>query len=122
MGAPPPAHQRTSLVTQTCEPPFTLHSLAELDILRAWEWYEQQQPGLGDRFVAAAGAAILRASRWPNAGTPVIQNANGDVLERRITTAGFSYAVRYRVKDEQLVVMAVYYQRRHPGFAAERTP
>ena len=98
----------------------TLHSLAELDVLDAWEWYEQQQPGLGDRFVVAVGAAIVRASRWPNAGTPAIHDDNGDVVERRVATAGFPYVVRYRVTDGQLVVMAVYHQRRRPDFGADR--
>ena len=101
--------------------PFTLHSLAERDVLGAWEWYEQRQPGLGDRFVVAVGTAIVRASRWPNPGTPVIHLTNGDVLERRIATTSFPYAVRYRVTDGQLIVMAVYHQRRHPDFGAERT-
>jgi plasmid stabilization system protein ParE len=102
--------------------PFTLHSLAELDVLDAWEWYEQQQPGLGDRFVVAVGAAIARASRSPKAGTPAIHEANGEVVERRIATAGFPYAVRYRVTDGQLLVMAVYHQRRDPNFGADRLP
>ena len=100
--------------------PFALHSLAELDVLDAWEWYEQQQPGLGDRFVADVGAAIARASRSPNAGTPAIHEANGEVLERRIATASFPYAVRYRVTNGQLLVMAVYHQRRHPDFGVDR--
>ena len=102
--------------------PFTLHPLAEADVLGAWEWYEQQQPGLGDRFVAAAGAAIVRACRWPNVGTPAIDDDNGDVLERKVATAGFPYAVRYRVTAGQLIVMAVYHQRRRPNFGADRIP
>jgi plasmid stabilization system protein ParE len=100
----------------------TLHSLAELDVVEAWEWYEQQQPGLGDLFVAAVGAAIARAARWPNAGTPAIHDDNGEVVERRVATTGFPYAVRYRVADGQLVVMAVYHQRRRPDFGADRLP
>lgn len=101
--------------------PFTLHPLAELDVLTAWEWYEQQRAGLGDRFVAAVGAAIARASRWPNIGTPTIRNADDDISERRMTTMGFPYAVRYRVADEQLVVMAVYHQRRRPDHGVDRS-
>jgi hypothetical protein len=79
--------------------PFTLHSLAELDVLGAWEWYEQQQPGLGDHFVAAVGVAIVRACHWPDAGTPAIHDDKGDVLDRRVATDGFPYAVGYRVAD-----------------------
>lgn len=100
--------------------PFTFHSLAEGDVLSGWEWYEQQQPGLGDRFVAAVGAAIASACRWPNAGTPAINNNQGDVVERKVPTTGFPYSVRYRATNGHLVVMAVYHQRRRPDFAVDR--
>ena len=102
--------------------PFTLHSLAEADVLGGWGWYEQQQPGLGDRFVAAVGAAVASACRWPNAGTPAIHDDNGDVVERKVATVGFPYAVRYRVSAGQILVMAVYHQRRRPDFGADRIP
>jgi hypothetical protein len=57
--------------------------------------------GLGDRFVVAVGAAIVRASRWPNAGTSAIHDGNGEVVERRVATSGFPYAVRYRVEPPE---------------------
>ena len=86
------------------------------------EWYEQQQPGLGDRFVAVVGAAIASTCRWPNAGTATIQDDHGDVLEPKVATTGFPYAVGYRATDQQLIVMAVYHQHRHPAFGNERFP
>ena len=102
--------------------PFELHALAEIDLVDAWDWYEQQRPGLGDRFVAAVAAAIKRASRWPNSGTPAIHDGDGGVLERKVATAGFPYAIRYRVTEGLLVVMAVYHQHRRPEFGADRVP
>jgi plasmid stabilization system protein ParE len=99
-----------------------VRALAEADVIGGWEWYEQQPAGLGDGFVAAAGAAIASACRWPNAGTPAIHDDNGDVVERKAATAGFPYAVRYRVTAEQIIVMAVYHQRRRPDFGADRIP
>lgn len=69
--------------------PFLLHSLAESDVVSGWKWYEEQQPGLGDRFVAAVAAAIASVCRWPNAGTPTIHDDQGDVVERKIATTGF---------------------------------
>ena len=47
----------------------------------AWEWYEQQQPGLGDRFVAAVGVAIarLRADRRAIR----VHRLTGDLLHSR---------------------------------------
>ena len=52
----------------------------------------------------------------------MIEGPNGEVVERRVATSGFPYALRYRTIDETIVVMAVYHQRRHPDFGAERSP
>ena len=102
--------------------PFMLHSLAEGDVVSGWEWYEQQQPGLGDRFVAAVGVTIASACRWPNAGTPTIHDDQGVIIERKVATTGFPYAMRYRATAQQLIVMAVYHQHRHPDFGNDRLP
>ena len=101
---------------------MSFHPLAEADLVAAWSWYEERQPGLGDRLVRAVRAAIDMAAQWPSSGTRVIEGGDGEVVERRITTSGFPYAVRYRTIDEAIVVMAVYHQRRHPDFGAERSP
>jgi hypothetical protein len=52
----------------------------------------------------------------------VIHDDDGGVVERRVTTSGFPSAVRYRVIDRTLIIMAVYHQRRHPDFGVDRTP
>lgn len=80
------------------------------------------QPGLGDQFVTVVGAAIASACRGPNTGTPAVYDDNGDAVERKVATTGFPYAVRYRATTGQLVVMAVYHQRRRPNFGADRLP
>ena len=69
--------------------PFLLHSLAEGDVVSGWEWYEQQQPGLGDRFVAAVGAAIASACRWPNTGTPTTTTTMAPSSNGRSPPPGF---------------------------------
>jgi plasmid stabilization system protein ParE len=101
--------------------PIVVHPLAERDLIDAWQWYEQQLTGLGDRFVAAVGLAIERAARWPDAGNPALVDDDQNVTERRIAPDGFPYAVRYRILDKQLVVMAIYHQRRRPNFGTSRT-
>jgi hypothetical protein len=52
---------------------------------------------------------------------PSIENAEVTVVERRVSTAGFPFILRYRTIEEVIVVMAVYHHRRHPDFGAERT-
>lgn len=98
------------------------HELAAVDVAEAWEWYEDRQTGLGDRFVVAVEATVRRATRWPNSGSPVAWDATGAVVERKLAMRGFHYVVRYRVRDDLLVVMAVHHQSRRPDFGADRDP
>lgn len=98
------------------------HDLVDLDLLDAWTWYENQEDGLGDRFLDAVGATADRASRWPITGAPVLRGDNDEVIERKVATGGFPHAVRYRVLGERLVVMAVLHQHRHPDHATDRQP
>jgi plasmid stabilization system protein ParE len=102
--------------------PLWLHPLAADDLVAAWSWYEEQVPGLGDRFLEAARATIDRVAEWPGSGAPILHDDEGAVVERRAPTPGFPYAVRYRVIDDVVVVMAVHDQRRHPDAAADREP
>ena len=102
--------------------PLRLHPLAEDDLVAAWSWYEEQVPGLGDRFLDAVRATTEGLADWPGSGAPMLHDDQGAVIERRSPTAGFPYAVRYRVIDDVVVVMAVHHQRRHPEADADRQP
>ncbi len=99
--------------------PFRLHHAAEDDLLSAWEWYETAESGLGDRFVRSVRATIDDLSHWPNSGAPVAES-DGLVVERRATTIGFPYVIRYRVTVDEFVVTAIYHQHRRPDFGAGR--
>jgi plasmid stabilization system protein ParE len=96
------------------------HELVDLDLSNAWHWYEDQEEGLGDRFLGAVHATVVRASRWPNVGKPVLRDDNDEIIERKVPADGFPYAVRYRILGERLLVMAVLHQSRHPDLGADR--
>ncbi|MFP5488494.1 MAG: type II toxin-antitoxin system RelE/ParE family toxin [Acidimicrobiia bacterium] len=98
------------------------HELVDTDFERAWNWYEDQQHGLGDRFLETTHATVVRASRWPNAGSPVLRDDDDEIIERKLPTNGFPYAVRYRIQDHRLLVMAVLHQHRHPNVGTDRRP
>jgi plasmid stabilization system protein ParE len=102
--------------------PVDYHALARADLYAAWEWYEERQTGLGDRFAAAVDAAVVRAARWPATGLPVRRDDRSDIIDRKLATPAFPYVVRYRVVDGTLLVMAVSHQRRRPSFGDERAP
>lgn len=99
--------------------PFRLHHAAEDDLVDAWEWYEAAKSGLGDRFVRSVRTTIDDLSRWPSSGAPVSE-PDGPAVERRATTTGFPYVIRYRVTADELVVTAIYHQHRRPDFGAGR--
>jgi plasmid stabilization system protein ParE len=98
------------------------HDLVDLDLSNAWTWYENQEDGLGDRFLGAIHATVVQASRWPNAGRPVLRDDNDEIVERKVPANDFPYAVRYRILGDRLLVMAVLHQSRHPNFGADRQP
>ena len=98
------------------------HELVDLDLLDVWTWYEDQEDGLGDRFLGAIHATVVRASRWPNAGRPVLRDDRDEIVERKVPADGFPYAVRYRILGDRLLVMAVLHQSRHPNFGDDRQP
>ena len=75
------------------------HPLAAAEIADAEDWYEHQNEGLGDRFLAAVEAAVNRASRWPNAGAPVTISDDGTIVNRKVSTGGFPWAVGYGGTD-----------------------
>ncbi len=89
-------------------------------IADAEDWYEHQNEGLGDRFLAAVEAAVNRASRWPNAGSPVTISDDGTIVNRKISTGGFPWTVGYDVVGNTLLVLAVFHQRRRPGYWTAR--
>ena len=57
-----------------------------------------------------------------HAGKPVLRDDNDEILERRLPTDGFPYAVRYRILGDRLLVIAVLHQSRHPNFGDDRQP
>lgn len=96
------------------------HELVDTDLEHAWTWYEGHERGLGDRFLDAIRTTVVRASRWPNAGTPALRDDDDEIIERKLPAHGFPYAVRYRIRDDRLIVMAVLHQHRRPDFAIDR--
>jgi plasmid stabilization system protein ParE len=101
--------------------PVIYHRLAGRDLVAARRWYEEQDRGLGDRFVGAVQQTVEQIARWPNAATPAARNPEGDVVERIVPTPGFPFTIRYRVRDGHLLVVAIYHQHRQPDFGSRRS-
>ena len=88
---------------------------AEEELEAAASRYESQQPGLGTALLAAIADTIERISELPFAARVV----RGDL--RRKTVRRFPYYILYRVKNEDILVVAIAHRRRRPGYWRRRT-
>jgi len=81
---------------------------AEDDLAEAAVWYEEQQPGLGQRFLDAAAATVSRISASPLAFPIVYRSTRRALLQR------FPFGVFFQVEQERVVVIGVLHGSRHP--------
>ena len=79
------------------------------------EYYEQQQPGLGDRFANAVEVAVAHIAAAPESWR-IIED---DI--RRCLTKVFPYAVLYSIEPGNILIVAVMHCRREPGYWRNRS-
>jgi plasmid stabilization system protein ParE len=91
---------------------FTRPARAEL--IDAQDWYENEAPGLGQRFREAVGAVIERMSTNPRQ-FPVVHRNIRRALFRR-----FPYALMFVIDDATLTVIACFHGSRDPAHWQER--
>ena len=84
------------------------------DLAGAYGWYEQQQTGLGEEFLAAVNASFDAIQEYPE----MFARVDGEI--RRAIVARFPYAVFYRIEAKRLVVLAVLHMARDPKLWPKR--
>ena len=87
---------------------FIIRPLAEADLEQAARWYDDEQPGLGSRFLRDVDYTFGRIRDTPLQFPTVVRDI------RRALLHTFPYAVYLRVTDESLIVLAVLHLRRNP--------
>lgn len=86
------------------------------DIEDTYEWYESQQPGLGDEFLAALRTTRDRLLEHPEA-YPVLHRKT----RRALVPQRFPYALFYRLYDDTIVIVACMHAKRDPRRWQRRT-
>jgi plasmid stabilization system protein ParE len=81
---------------------------AQDELSEAAAWYENRQPGLGEAFLNELAEAIDHAARHPEQHPIALRDVRRALLRR------FPYAVYYRIRNQSLVVLAVFHARRKP--------
>jgi plasmid stabilization system protein ParE len=87
--------------------PLVVRAVAQLDMLAARDWYEQQEPGLGEKFVAATEQLFERITAMPEMYEVVLRDVRRAKLRR------FPYVVYYQILPDHIVVLAVIDGRRN---------
>ena len=88
---------------------------AEEELRLAALFYEAAQPGLGRALIVEVRRAKTVIAAHPLAARVV----RGEIRVRSI--ARFPYRIYYRVRAEEIVVIAIGHRRRRPGFWNSRT-
>lgn len=90
--------------------------LALAELRAAQEYYNQQQPGLGDELVDEVRETSVRIKTDPLRWSELVSGV------RRCITHRFPYALLYSIENESILVIAVMHLHREPGYWRSRLP
>ncbi|MCA9708031.1 MAG: type II toxin-antitoxin system RelE/ParE family toxin [Myxococcales bacterium] len=94
---------------------------AHEDLSRAFTWYEETNPGMGQVFIDAMREAVSRLTAAPD-GSTTVPEAPGSSMVRRVLAPGFPYAVIFVVKADTVHVVAFAHMKRRPDYWHGRLP
>ena len=93
---------------------YYFHEDADSEFIRAVDYYEDCEIGLGLRFSEEVYATIQRACDFPFAWEEI------DSKTHRCLTDKFPYGVLYRIHDDHIRIMAIMNLHRMPGYWLKR--
>jgi toxin ParE1/3/4 len=97
-----------------------LHEQAYNDVDDAAVWYDEQEVGLGDEFLAEVNACVVSLSEqaeiWPV--WPGVQPRKYPVRRRLLSR--FPYGIAYQVIGDTIIVLSVAAYRMRPRYWANR--
>lgn len=96
--------------------PFLISDPASEELTEAVRWYEERRPGWGGKLFDAVTRAIERIQVYPEIG-PL---RTGRLPSRELRVQGFPYKVVYRIRENDIYVIAVAHTSRRPGYWKDR--
>ena len=87
---------------------------AEAELLQAFSWYEDQQPGLGRSFMDEVSVCLEYIEQRP-LSFAVVNNPL-----RRAMTRRFPYALFFAVGQDTISVVAAFHMARHPEALSQK--
>ena len=92
---------------------------AEAEAQATAQWYEDQQAGLGEQFLAAFVDGILQVERHPSR-FPRVERLRVKREIRRCMLGRFPYSIVYEVRERDLLILAVAHAKRRPNYWRKR--
>lgn len=95
---------------------FFVSAIAQKEIRKSFNWYEEQSDGLGLRFVNAIDHAVNSISKNPE----VYQNRKGNT--REFVVDQFPYIIVYRFvkKENRIYILHIFHTSRNPKLKYRR--
>ncbi len=91
-------------------PRVRIEDAAIVELLDAREWYTDVSTSAALEFAKALSAALELLPEYPESGRIYLAGT------RRVLVPGFPYSIVYRVESDAVVVFAVAYTSRRPGY------
>ena len=88
---------------------------AALDLARAVDWYDSQEPGVGEKFYLAFREKLEQILESPLSPRP-----HGRRKIRKVNLYKFPYGIYYEVVEHQVRVLAVIHGARDPKYVGYR--
>lgn len=98
-------------------PRFLAEASAEYE--DAAVYYEYREPGLGGRFLLELDEAVAFAMEFPGAGT-MVRDVPSEHGLRWTMVRSFPVKIVYAVRQDEVVIVAVFHARRRPDYWATR--
>jgi len=87
---------------------------ARRELLEARDYHDEQRRGYGVRFVEAVERELALLLQFEKIGKSV----GGGV--RRRTLSDWPYGIFYRIRGDELIIIAIAHHRRRPGYWRSR--
>lgn len=75
----------------------------------AYEWYNEQQEGLGDLFLTELESSYDKLESWPTAYSKIKRNY------RQLVLHTFPYVIVFEIIKKEVVIYSIFHTSRNPN-------
>ena len=90
--------------------PLQISEAASQEVAEAVRWYEERRPGWGVRLFDAVSDVFELIEQRPEIGSP----RKSRPATRQLVVRGFPYVVAYRIRSDDVYVVALAHGKRRP--------